>query len=537
MVVSKWLKKCLETHHGCPKQLSPLPSRIVEVGSETQDPFLYVSHGEAGSWLSLSHCWGKEQTFITTLETLALRRKSLPMDDLPNTYRDAILITRRLGYQYLWIDSLCIIQDSKKDWAAEAQKMAMIYQNALVTISADASDNDHQGIFRGAKSRRNKSDSFVLSCHSLQRGVSGNVYVDRRNAKPKRYDFEIMPLQTRAWVLQEKALSVRKLHYMDSGLTWECQMMTSKEITPWIEQRNLSSKELHDIHFTDLAPRLDFGNPDPRHGDAGSLAWWYLQVNDYMKRQLTFKKDHFPAISGLAREFSRRTGYHYVAGIWLEDFQRGLLWKGAASREYSTFSPTWSWASADFNDWAGSPYASNLFLKHGNLHGAELVNISAPATADEFLAPGMPVMLTLRGWCKDISSFGAAGQFYPCPSTWQQFNLPEPPGPRYLQFRSSQPSHNPLDEDTVFFWPDYPLDAASAQTSLEDRVTIVMRVSDFSTWDPGNRHNAISAIWALLLEPIRSTEGMYQRIGLVRIPRLNAMADIEGFDQRTICLA
>ena len=89
----------------------------------------------------------------------------------------------------------------------------------------------------------------------------------------------------------------------------------------------------------------------------------------------------------------------------------------------------------------------------------------------------------------------------------------------------------------MFFWPDYPLDAASAQTSLEDRVTIVMRVSDFSTWDPGNRHNAISAIWALLLEPIRSTEGMYQRIGLVRIPRLNAMADIEGFDQRTICLA
>lgn len=506
------------------------------MGNDSQDPFLHVSNGELGPWLSLSHCWGKEQTFTTKLNTLASHCNTLSLVDLPETFRDAIMITRRLGYQYLWIDSLCIIQDSQEDWEAEAQKMASIYQNAVLTISADASDNDHQGIFKGAKSLRNKSDSFALPCHSSKRGIAGNVYVDRRNAKPKHYDLEVMPLQKRAWVLQEKALSVRKLHYLGTGLSWECQMMASKEITPWIHQRNLSSKELHNIPHTPLPPLLDFDNPDPRHGDTGSLAWWYLQVNDYMKRHLTFKKDHFPAISGLAREFARRTGYTYAAGIWVEDFQRGLLWKGAASKEYSTFAPSWSWASADFNDWSGNPNATNSFLKHENSFGAELINLSASATADHFLAPGMPTILTLRGWCKDVSSFRLTGQFYPCPSTRHLFNLPEPPGPRYLRFRAVPPSNNELDEETILFWPDFPLDHKSAQTSLEDRGAVVMRVSDFKTWDLGNRHNVISAAWALLLEPAGESEGKWRRIGMVRIPSDNPMAGIEGFELRTVSI-
>lgn len=117
-------------------------------------------------------------------------------------------------------------------------------------------------------------------------------------------------------------------------------MMASKEIMPWIEQRNFFSKELHNIPNTHLPQRMDINNPDPWHGDVGSLAWWYLQVNDYMKRQLTFKKDYFPTISGLARECATRTGYTYVAGIWMEDFQRCLLWNGAASREYYPFAPS-----------------------------------------------------------------------------------------------------------------------------------------------------------------------------------------------------
>lgn len=402
--------------------------------------------------------------------------------------------------------------------------MAMMYQNAVLAISADASDNDHQGIFKGAKNLRNKSDSFVLLCHSSKRGVAGQLYVDRRNVKPKNHP-EVMPLQTRAWVLQEKVLSVRKLRYRGGGLSWECQMMASNEMTPWIHQRNLISKELHNIPFSTLPSRLDFDDPDTCDGDTGSLAWWYLQVNDYMKRQLTFKKDRFPAIAGLATEFSRRTGYHYAAGIWIEDFQRGLLWKGAGSRGYSAFSPSWSWASADFYEWAGPPYATDSFLKHGNENGAELIEIPTSPGTKNFLAPQMPMVLTLRGWFKDISSLRAAGQFYA-------------PGPHSLAFGVlPPPSRNQSNVETVVFWLDFPIDAGDAQRSLEDRRAVVMRVADFETWPSStNLHLVTSSTWALLLEPTKAQDRTYRRVGLVKIPSLNPLADIKGFDQRTILI-
>src|SRR5271154_931870 len=98
-IASKWLQKCLDTHDECPKQLSPLPSRVIDVGSDGRDPFLHISKGECGPWLALSHCWGLKQNFTTTSSTLDLFSRRIPMSDLPETFRDAILITRRLGYQ------------------------------------------------------------------------------------------------------------------------------------------------------------------------------------------------------------------------------------------------------------------------------------------------------------------------------------------------------------------------------------------------------------------------------------------------------
>jgi hypothetical protein len=163
------------------------------------------------------------------------------MSDLPQTFKDAIWITRRLGYQYIWIDSLCIIQDSAEDWEAESKKMAAIYQNATATISADAADGDHQGIFAGVYNRRDKFKLLAMPCSSSKRGLKGKIFVSIREG---RHDFKIMPLQTRAWVLQEKALSVRILHYQHTGLIWHCQTCSSTEIRPTLQQRHLDIKQL-----------------------------------------------------------------------------------------------------------------------------------------------------------------------------------------------------------------------------------------------------------------------------------------------------
>ncbi|KAF4635479.1 hypothetical protein G7Y89_g2620 [Cudoniella acicularis] len=536
-VASKWIQNCLDTHDECPKQLSPLPSRVIDVGDDNNDPFLHISNGECRRWLSLSHCWGTQQIFTTTLSNLESHQEKVPMDRLPQTFRDSIFITRQLGCQYLWIDSLCIIQDSHEDWEKEAKQMARIYENALVTISAEVSEGAHKGIFKSVKSRRLKSDSFVLPCYSRKRGISGSVYVDLRNANSnKNIISDVAPLQTRAWVLQEQALSVRKLHYNDWGLSWACQDTTGSETTPWLKlsRRTLFPRGLYKIPYKPLPSRLDFEFPDPEFNDDGSLAWWYHQVNDYMTRGLTVKKDRFPAISAMAREFSKRTGYHYAAGIWVEDFARGLVWKGTRSNAYLEFSPSWSWACAEFSYWAGPSYQVSSLVKHGNDFGAELIDIATPVKTDEYLSPGLPMTLTLRAWCKEIRDFSTAGKFYPCPNTWTSGNLPVPPGAQYLRFRATPPFNNIQDEDTLRFHPDIPLDAGNAQEILEAKHACVLRVSEFSTWEPGNRHNAHSEIWALLLEPIAQLKRTYRRIGLVTIPSRNTISNIEGFSLKTV---
>lgn len=77
------------------------------------------------------------------------------LSDLPPLFQDAIIITRQLGLRYLWIDSLCIIQDSLRDWETEAAKMASIYQNSYVTISAtDASNGSAKCLQIGEKRSR-----------------------------------------------------------------------------------------------------------------------------------------------------------------------------------------------------------------------------------------------------------------------------------------------------------------------------------------------------------------------------------------------
>ncbi|KAF4625917.1 hypothetical protein G7Y89_g12246 [Cudoniella acicularis] len=537
-VASKWINNCLDTHKDCPNHLSPLPTRVIDVGSQTREPFLYISNGQKGPWLTLSHCWGTERILRTIGDNIDQHCQKIPLSDLPLSFQDAIIITRRLGYQYVWIDSLCIIQDSDDDWRREAQKMAGIYQNALLTISAEASDGAHKGIFRSIKRSRVKSDSFTLPCYSTCRQLRGNLRVDLRNRVPSS---EAMPLQTRAWVLQERSLSLRKLQYQATGLVWTCPAASAIEITPWNTtpaRFQTRSMELHRIPHYHLPALLDLGVEDPVENDDGTLSWWYHQVSDYMKRSLTYRKDRFPAIAGIAREFSKRTGYHYASGIWLEDFQRGLLWEGSVKEEDYQYSPTWSWACADWNASARMAYPIAMLMKHGREFGAGLVGISKDITEDVFLSPTLPKVLTLRAWCRDTSSLRSHGNFDLTLNTRKTWNRPEPTGNPTIRLLSKPPItknwSGDVDQQPLIIYPDLPLNAKTTQEILEKRNAIILRVAEFSAWPGMNSHMAVSRVYGLLLVPIDGDEGAYRRIGLVTISKQNPLADIRHFGLRTV---
>ncbi|KAH7066342.1 heterokaryon incompatibility protein-domain-containing protein [Paraphoma chrysanthemicola] len=146
-----WLLHCLTDHRKCSASVtSPpsLPTRVIDVGSSHQEPKLLQTGARPGIYCSLSYCWGKHPFLRTTKATLAKHQESIPLDELPKTLRDAILIARQLSIRYIWIDALCIVQDDLNDWAHESKLMASIYQNAILTIVAAAADDTTKGCFQ-----------------------------------------------------------------------------------------------------------------------------------------------------------------------------------------------------------------------------------------------------------------------------------------------------------------------------------------------------------------------------------------------------
>ena len=133
------LRDCTENHHLCSEYAqSPLPKRVLDLGGPRDSEVrLLTSEGEIiRRCVCLSHCWGtmtRLRTFTTNLDSHA---SCIPWDSLPPTYRDAVRFVRRLDIRYLWIDSLCIIQDDGEDWRREASKMASIFEGAYHTVAA-----------------------------------------------------------------------------------------------------------------------------------------------------------------------------------------------------------------------------------------------------------------------------------------------------------------------------------------------------------------------------------------------------------------
>lgn len=349
----QWLNRCLENHHdSCPSEISMLPTRLVDVGDESHPPRLYVTHHEYGVWVALSHCWGRQVRFVTESGSLAHRQQAMNLEDVPATFHDAILATRRLGYRYIWIDSLCILQDSIEDWAYESSQMQHYYKNAILTIATDHLAGDHESFFNTARPQH--PTSVQIPFHTTSISTPIHVHV-RDHVHLPGYENDNAPLNVRGWTLQENLLSPRTLHYTEQQVVFECQRysLTESDITP----RGTTDADV----FTTI--KRYFLKPECGRQDLSvqkyptmanyydPLFRWYQILEEFYRRSLTFEDDRFAAISGLAREISQQTKMIYKAGIWVEDFHIGLLWnsscRGSLPRTYRA--PSWSWASLDLN--------------------------------------------------------------------------------------------------------------------------------------------------------------------------------------------
>lgn len=133
-----------------------MPARTINVGDENTEPFLEIHEGtrnfselnKRSDWATLSHCWGGSSPLTTKHKTIKEHCRAIPLRTMPKTFRDAVIITRELQIKHLWIDSLCIIQDSKEDWERQSETMAKVYRHGLINIAATTSGHANDGILK-----------------------------------------------------------------------------------------------------------------------------------------------------------------------------------------------------------------------------------------------------------------------------------------------------------------------------------------------------------------------------------------------------
>ncbi len=132
-------------------------------------------------WTALSYRWGGDSSFVTTESNIVERQEAIHWSSIPSTFQDAMELTHDLRIRYIWIDALCIIQDSPADWSAEASKMRSIYQNAQLVIAADITVSGSSGIF--ASRERYSIHVDVESGSSETSHVAQQVYAEKGSSK------------------------------------------------------------------------------------------------------------------------------------------------------------------------------------------------------------------------------------------------------------------------------------------------------------------------------------------------------------------
>lgn len=262
------------------------------------------------------------------------------MAELPRTFQDAVTTTRLLGFRFLWIDSLCILQYSKQDWEQQSSKMADIYANGTINLAARAAPNATAGLF---VERPESPDSCRLPYVDATGGLQGTMYM--RDPSFKHEYVRQTPLDKRRWVLQKRLLSPRIVHFGSQQLHWEC----NEQIIRQDGKDPDSGLTRDDIRYgRDFKRDLIVSGPGafsmPSLHTETALTVWYRVLEEYTRRNITYVSDTLPAISGLARAFAKRFDTTYAYGIWLEDISLGLA--RALSRPSSAGAdptiPTWS---------------------------------------------------------------------------------------------------------------------------------------------------------------------------------------------------
>jgi hypothetical protein len=331
-LVKGWFQDCKDKHEFCTwKTQASLPTRVIDI--QTMEPFLYIAQGELDEYVVLSHCWGLSKDnpyhlqYMTTQSNLESRLSGIKFTEMPRTFQDAVTASRAFGFKYLWIDSLCIIQDSPTDMTREISRMAEVYGHATLTIAATRATNSKSG-FLERNPPRQPVVTMPLHPTATSEGELG-FYNHEGHARRAHWDgdVECTAWNSRAWTFQERIISGRVLHFTSNGLYYECRTCDTSEFG------DLPRPSIQDHRNSGLIAYLRplgyfeyFARHQSRFSEQKIYQAYYRLAIIYSRRKLTFQHDKAAAFSAISSQFERLLSSKIFHGLWAEDMAHGLLW-------------------------------------------------------------------------------------------------------------------------------------------------------------------------------------------------------------------
>ncbi|ETS86453.1 hypothetical protein PFICI_00281 [Pestalotiopsis fici W106-1] len=409
-----WYTACQRHHERC-RSLSAVgafkPTRLVEIRQDDPDCWNLIDETSriAGPYATLSHCWGSSSHEVLKKENIAnfKQRGQNLIAKLPQTFIDAIEVAKSLGIYYIWIDCLCIVQDDDDDWKEESAKMGLVYARAACNLAASCSSDSSGGFFR-------TRDLALVQLTSVDFGCDLRGFSTYRISNAASYDNDVAnaPLNSRAWVTQERYLALRQLSFTAHQVYWECPELVANEQCPeGLPDELWNSSNTRSVRKRGMVPMSEASFRDT----------WSKIVEHYSSCGLTRKTDKLVALSGLATQIQLIQSQRpqspalnmYVHGLWSVDFHQQLCWTryGAKKEQYEaradqnivrtsrlngSIAPSWSWASLD-----GKVEYDLAYNDLGSQYRLSWIRVEDPEFK-EGKPPAISKGLTLRG----IALFG-----------------------------------------------------------------------------------------------------------------------------------
>ncbi|KAK4096829.1 HET-domain-containing protein [Parathielavia hyrcaniae] len=398
--------RCLESHEHCPEAslTTVLPDRVVDCCSDPHNPRITLTNGDQrGPYLALSYVWGAQQPMTTTSNIDDYVSRGIPLSIFPQTIRNAISATRSLGQRYLWVDALCILQDSDADKARQLGEMRRIYRDSHLTLNAACASSTWEGFL--AKQRPQRIPTARVPFRDRDHGggpgaaAAGVVCLARRmdtdsGDASRTYWDDLEPIAYRGWTLQEKLLPPRSLVYASDTLRYHCQTEVVGIGGALCEPS--TGLRLPRAVLSDAADLFSAGAPGAERSEwplAGERKTarqaWLSVVFMYTLRQISNEADKLPAVGGVAEQFARVAGDQYLAGLWRLSLLFDLLWSVGNDgtdpnnrRPERYRAPSWSWASV--NGLVDATWLEETAAAVGpNLKQAEVVGCWVALAAEE----------------------------------------------------------------------------------------------------------------------------------------------------------